>query len=172
MKPRNWRRQISKLTAWSVGLMPMIAAGCTRVHKIEETSRRSKRLAEQCSALRATYARRSLIAVKISATTSPFGFAPRLPLSRRRTLTFPASMSRPPMTSRVWTRAAPPDLPSIFDRRTRFSREHRVPGISLLQYHHCGLRSKRVHSPETHTLLQVFNRYSFKPFGIPRIRKY
>src|SRR5437016_114007 len=39
------------------------------------------------------YGLRSLIACKISATTSPFGLAPRLPLPCRRTDTFPASLS-------------------------------------------------------------------------------
>ena len=66
-------------------------------------SHRSKGLAEQCSALRSAYARRSLIAARMSATTSAFGFAPMLPLPCRRTLTLPASRSRPPMTSMVWT---------------------------------------------------------------------
>src|SRR5262249_32273727 len=51
------------------------------------------------------YALRSLIAAKISATTSPFGFAPCGPLLCKRTLTLPASTSRAPMTSMVWTRA-------------------------------------------------------------------
>ena len=49
------------------------------------------------------YALLSLIVARMSATTSPFGFAPMLPLPCRRTETFPASMSRPPMTSIVWT---------------------------------------------------------------------
>ena len=40
------------------------------------------------------YARRSLIAAKMSATTSAFGFAPRLPLPCRRTETFPVPLQR------------------------------------------------------------------------------
>ena len=41
----------------------------------------------------------------MSATTSPFGFAPCGPLLCKRTLTLPASTSRPPMASLVWARA-------------------------------------------------------------------
>ena len=64
-------------------------------------SSHAQELAEQCSALR--QARRSRIAAKISATTFPFGFAPRLALPCGRTFTLPASMSRLPITSIVWT---------------------------------------------------------------------
>ncbi len=41
---------------------------------------------------------------QLSATASAIGFAPCGPPWWRRTLTAPASMSRPPMTSIVWTR--------------------------------------------------------------------
>src|ERR1035437_1133964 len=75
-------------------------------------------------------ARRSLIADKISAITSAFGFAPRLPLPCRRTLTLPASMSRPPMTSMVWTFAFSASailaligsVPKSASQRTKFAR--------------------------------------------------
>ena len=50
------------------------------------------------------HALRSLILARMSATTSPFGFAPCGSPWWRRTLTAPASMSRPPMASIVWTR--------------------------------------------------------------------
>ncbi len=48
---------------------------------------------------------RSRIASKISATTSRFSFAPRLPLPCRRTESAPAFRSRTPKTSVVWTLA-------------------------------------------------------------------
>src|ERR1041385_1715593 len=57
----------------------------------------------QTGGLRHGQARRSLIDCRMSAITSPFGFAPMFPLPCNRTLTFPASMSRPPITSIVWT---------------------------------------------------------------------
>ena len=47
------------------------------------------------------HALRSFMLARISATTSAFGFAPCGPPWWRRTLTVPASMSRPPMTSRT-----------------------------------------------------------------------
>jgi hypothetical protein len=52
-----------------------------------------------------SYARRSRTAARISATTSAFGLAPRLPLPWTRTLTALAAMSRGPTTSMVWTLA-------------------------------------------------------------------
>jgi hypothetical protein len=53
-----------------------------------------------------SYARRSRISARIAATTSDFGFAPRLPLPCTRTLTALAAMSRGPTTSMVWTLAS------------------------------------------------------------------
>src|SRR4051812_32588648 len=49
------------------------------------------------------HARRSRIACKSSAITSPRGFAPWFPFPCKRTLTFPASISRAPMTNIVCT---------------------------------------------------------------------
>jgi hypothetical protein len=52
------------------------------------------------------YGFRSRIEARIPATVSALGFAPRLPWPWTRTLTLPASMSRAPTTSIVWTFAS------------------------------------------------------------------
>src|SRR3954467_6345878 len=44
-----------------------------------------------------------LIFERMSATASALGFAPTFPLPCKRTLTLPASRSRGPITSMVWT---------------------------------------------------------------------
>src|ERR1017187_8975982 len=82
-------------TRWQGARSRLVMARLSEVHWLRSTgSNRTPSLRGFRGFRRGDYARRSLIAVRISATTSAFGFAPRLPLPWTRTLTALAAMSR------------------------------------------------------------------------------